>query len=212
MNQKEAIKRDPMHALAAGIVRFRFVIILLFLLAAVYCALSVSRVKINSDLTAFLSPATETRQGLTVMEEEFLTYASENIMISNVTYQRAGELKAQIEALKGVASVAFDDSAAHYTSAAALFGISYAGVDSDPDVTAAREQVHALLAPYDTYFYSMNLASYSDQLAQEMVGVVLIAVAVIVAILLFTSRSYFEVVIFFIVFVFAALLNMGTNF
>ena len=34
----------------------------------------------------------------------------------------------------------------------------------------------------------------------------------IVAILLFTSRSYFEVVIFFIVFVFAALLNMGTNF
>lgn len=212
MNQKEAIKRDPMHALAAGIVRFRFVIILLFLLAAVYCALSLSRVKINSDLTAFLSPATETRQGLTVMEEEFLTYASENIMISNVTYQRAGELKAQIEALKGVASVAFDDSAAHYTSAAALFGISYAGVDSDPDVTAAREQVHALLAPYDTYFYSMNLASYSDQLAQEMVGVVLIAVAVIVAILLFTSRSYFEVVIFFIVFVFAALLNMGTNF
>ena len=97
MNQKEAIKRDPMHALAAGIVRFRFVIILLFLLAAVYCALSLSRVKINSDLTAFLSPATETRQGLTVMEEEFLTYASENIMISNVTYQRAGELKAQIE-------------------------------------------------------------------------------------------------------------------
>ena len=212
MNQKEAIKRDPMHALAAGIVRYRFVIILLFLIAAVYCALSLSRVKINSDLTAFLSPETETRKGLTVMEEEFLTYASENIMISNITYQRAEELKAQIETLEGVASVAFDDSAAHYTSAAALLGISYAGVDSDPDVAAAREQVHALLAPYDTYFYSMNLASYSDQLAQEMVGVVLIAVAVIVAILLFTSRSYFEVVIFFIVFVFAALLNMGTNF
>ena len=212
MDQKEAVKRDPMHAIAAGIVRYRFVIILLFLLAAVYCALSLSRVKVNSDLTAFLSPETETRQGLTVMEEEFLTYASENIMISNVTYQRVEELRGQIEALEGVASVTFDDSTAHYTNASALLGISYAGVDSDSEVSAAREQVRALLAPYDTYVYSMNLASYSDQLAQEMVGVVLIAVAVIVAILLFTSRSYFEVVIFFIVFVFAALLNMGTNF
>ena len=43
-----------------------------------------------------------------------------------------------------------------------------------------------------------------------MVSVVLIAVLVIIAILLFTSRSYFEVVIFFIVF--AAVFNMGTNF
>lgn len=212
MSQTGKGKRDPMHAVAAAIVRYRFFIILLFLLAAVYCALSLGRVKVNSDLTAFLSPETETRQGLTVMEEEFLTYASENIMIANVTWQRAEELKETIESFEGVASVAFDETAAHYTSASALLSISYAGVDGDADVAAAREQVKALLAPYDSYVYSMNLASYSEQLASEMVGVVLIAVAVIVAILLFTSRSYFEVVIFFIVFVFAALLNMGTNF
>ena len=212
MSQTGKGKRDPMHAVAAAIVRYRFFIILLFLLAAVYCALSLGRVKVNSDLTAFLSPETETRQGLTVMEEEFLTYASENIMIANVTWQRAEELKETIESFEGVASVVFDETAAHYTSASALLSISYAGVDGDADVAAAREQVKALLAPYDSYVYSMNLASYSEQLASEMVGVVLIAVAVIVAILLFTSRSYFEVVIFFIVFVFAALLNMGTNF
>ena len=41
---------------------------------------------------------------------------------------------------------------------------------------------------------------------------IVLAAIVIVAVLLFTSRSYFEVVIFGIVFVFAALLNMGTNF
>ena len=58
----------------------------------------------------------------------------------------------------------------------------------------------------------MTLEGYSDQLASEMRGVMLIAAAVIFAILLFTSRSYFEVVIFTLVFVFAALLNMGTNF
>ena len=45
-----------------------------------------------------------------------------------------------------------------------------------------------------------------------MVGVLAIAALVIVAVLLFTSRSYFEVVIFGIVFAVAALLNMGTNY
>lgn len=45
-----------------------------------------------------------------------------------------------------------------------------------------------------------------------MGGVLALAVLVIVGVLLYTSRSYFEVVIFLIVFAVAALLNMGTNF
>ena len=45
-----------------------------------------------------------------------------------------------------------------------------------------------------------------------MGGVLLLTVSVIIFVLLFTSRSYFEVVIFGIVFIFAAVLNMGTNY
>ena len=151
MSLAEKGKRDPMHAIAAAIVRYRFFIMLLFLVAAVYCGLSLGRVKVNSDLTFFLPPETETRCGLTVMEEEFVTYASEDIMLANITYERAEALKEQIEGFPGVASVAFDDSAAHYTSASALLSISYAGVDGNAEVKAAREQVRALLAPYDSY-------------------------------------------------------------
>ncbi len=212
MPGKTETKPDRMRMIAAAIVRGRFVILLLFLAAAVYCAFSVGRVKVNSDLTFFLPPETETRRGLTIMEEEFTTYASQDVMISNVTWERAAALRDEIEALDGVISVAFDDTPAHYTSASALLSISFSGTEEDEAVREAKERIGQLLAPYDTYTYSMDLSSYSKQLAGEMVGVILIAVAVIVAILLFTSRSYFEVVIFFIVFVFAALLNMGTNF
>ena len=212
MLREQTQKRDMMHAVAAAIVRSRFFIILLFLAAAVYCALSLGKVRVNSDLTAFLSPETETRQGLTIMEREFVTYASQDIMLSNITWERASELADRIAEDEMVSSVSFDDSPAHYTSASALLSISFKGVDEDPEVDAAKARIAALLAPYDSYTYSLNLASYSKQLAAEMGGVLLIAVLVIVAILLFTSRSYFEVVIFFIVFVFAALLNMGTNF
>ena len=204
--------KDMMHQIASAVVRWRFVIMLLFLAAAVYCALSIGKVQVSSDLTMFLGPETETRRGLTIMEEEFISYASENIMVANVTCERAEALADEIRELDGVADVSFDNTPAHYNRAAALLSVSYAGPSTDPAVSAAKEQIRAILAPYDSYSYNMDVKNYFAKLAGEMAGVLLIAVTVIVAILLFTSRSYFEVVIFFIVFVFAALLNMGTNF
>lgn len=208
----ETKKRDIMHDIAAAIVRWRGLFILLFLAAAVYCGLSIGRVRVNSDLTFFLSGDTETRRGITIMEENFVTYAGEDVMVANLTCERAEELAETIRGFDHVFSVTFDDTEAHYTSSAALLSIAFDGVDGDAGVDAAKEEIRALLAPYDSYTYSMDIKNYSRQLAGEMVGVVAIAAAVIVVILLFTSRSYFEVVIFIIVFVFAALLNMGTNF
>ena len=60
-------KADVMQWIASAIVRYRYIIFALFAAAAVYCVLSVGRVKINSDLTSFLPPTAETRRGLTVM-------------------------------------------------------------------------------------------------------------------------------------------------
>ena len=203
---------DLMHRIAAAIVQWRGLLMLLFLLAAAYCVLGLSRVKVNSDLTFFLAADTETRRGITIMEDNFTTYASEDVMVANLTYERAEELCETIRGFERVFSVGFDDTDAHYASASALLSIAFDGTDDDPGVVRAKEQIRELLRDYDSYTYSMDLKNFSKQLAGEMVSVVAIAAAVIAVILLFTSRSYFEVVIFAIVFVFAALLNMGTNF
>lgn len=212
MSGQQERKQDTMHWIAATIVKNRFFIILLFVVAAIYCALSVGRVRTNSDLTAFLPADTETRRGLSIMEEEFKTFSTENIMVANVTYETGEALAEAVRRIDHVANVEYDDTAAHYAAASALLTVSYDAEEGDHDVAAAKAALRELLAPYDIYSYSMDLKSYSAQLAKEMVGVVLIAVVVIMAILAFTSRSYFEVVIFLLVFVFAALLNMGTNF
>ena len=205
-------KQDTMHVIAATIVRNRYIILLFFIAAAVYCALSVGKVRLNSDLIAFLPLETETRRGLDVMETEFKTFASENIMVANVTYETGERLAEDARAIEHVARVEYDGTAAHYASASALLTVYYDAEEGSEDAEAGKAAVRSLLSPYDIYSYSMNLATYSEQLAKEMVGVILIAALVIMAILLFTSRSYFEVVIFLLVFVFAALLNMGTNF
>ena len=75
----------------------------------------------------------------TIMEEEFTTYASENVMVSNITYERAEALAERIRALEGVADVGFDDTPAHYTRASALLSVRYAGPDSEAKVREARD-------------------------------------------------------------------------
>ena len=106
---------------------WRYVIMLLFLAAAVYSGLSVGRVKLSSDLTAFLPADTETRRGLTIMEEEFTTCASENIMVANVTFDTGRALADRIGELEHVASVGYDDTSAHYAEASALLSVFVPG-------------------------------------------------------------------------------------
>ena len=213
-------KPDTMHRIAAGIIRSRSLILILFIAAGIYCALSVGKVRVSSDLTAFLPADTETRRGLSIMQEEFTTFASAEIMVSNIPFETAQRLADEISEIDAVTEVVFDNSPSHYHNSAALFSISFSGVQAgtfsgsqdDPRVLDAMQKIRSLLSSYDTYYNTEIGVDFFAQLASEMVGIVLIAVLVIVAILLFTSRSYFEVVIFLIVFVFAALFNMGTNF
>ena len=204
--------RDAMHLIASLIVRFRPVIFLLFGLACVYCLLSLGRVKVNSDFAVFLPEGFEARRGLAVMNEEFTSFASASVMVSNVTWDMARAMAEDIAALDHVAGVSFDDTEAHFVHSSALISVSFDGGGEDPGVIAAMEAMRERVAPYDHYISTEVGSDYNGQLAQEMGGVFAIALAVILAVLLFTSRSYFEVVIFGVVFAVAALLNMGTNF
>ena len=206
------LENNILKKISRQIVDKRVIIMIAFLAACVYCALSISRVHVNNDITSFLPPDTDTRRGLTIMENEFTTYASANVMLANTTYERASAAAEKIETLEHVTGVTFDNSPAHYVDSAALLTISFDGTSDDENVIAAMNEIRSLTAGFDTYTSSDIGADLLGEIAQQMVGVVALAAVVIMAVLLFTSRSYFEVVIFLIVFSVAALLNMGTNF
>ena len=206
------LENNILKKLSQQIVDKRVFIMIAFLAACIYCALSVSRVRVNNDITSFLPPDTDTRRGLTIMENEFTTYASANVMLSNTTYERASAAAEKIEELEHVTGVTFDDSPAHFVDSAALLTISFDGASDDENVIAAMNEIRLLTSGFDTYTSSAIGTDLLGEIAQQMVGVVALAAVVIMAVLLFTSRSYFEVVIFLIVFSVAALLNMGTNF
>ena len=205
-------KPDVMKMVATGIVNARFAILAVFAIVCVYCFLSIGKVKVNNDLTAFLPDTTQTRKGLTIMEKEFTTYATADVMISNITCQIAQDLADEIGGYEHVAAVDFDDSPAHFTDSSALLSISFDGEQDDEQIVAEMDHIKERLKDYDTYISSQIGYDFSAELAKEMVGVLVIAAVVIICVLLFTSRSYFEVVIFGMVFAVAALMNMGTNY
>ena len=206
------LENNILKKISRQIVDKRVIIMIAFLAACVYCALSINRVHVNNDITSFLPPDTDTRRGLTIMENEFTTYASANVMLANTTYERASAAAEKIETLEHVTGVTFDNSPAHFVDSAALLTISFDGTSDDENVIAAMNEIRSLTAGFDTYTSSDIGTDLLGEIAQQMVGVVALAAVVIMAVLLFTSRSYFEVVIFLIVFSVAALLNMGTNF
>ncbi|MBR1851777.1 MAG: MMPL family transporter [Lachnospiraceae bacterium] len=206
------MENNAMKKISKFIVEKRALILVVFFALIIFCVLSVGKVSINSDITSLLPSDTVTRKGLTVMEKEFTTFATASVMVSNIPYDTALELKDTLDEIENISSIAFDDTAEHYASSAALFSITFSGEDSDEEVKTAMEEVKACLDGYEVSISSSVGSDYSSQLAAEMVRILLLAVLVIIAVLLFTSKSYFEVAILFIVFAVAAILNMGTNF
>ena len=202
-----------MEKLASFIVDKRNLFFLLYIFALIFSAIATGWVKVEDDITTYLPDTTETRQGLTVMNDNFVTYGTANVMVSNITYDTALDIQSRLEDIDGVTTVEFDNTDEHYTNASALFSVSFdAEVGDERAENALQEIRDELEGSYDTSIYSEVGYDSSADLQSEMVVIVIIAAIIIVVVLTLTSRSYAEVPVLIMTFGAAALLNMGTNF
>lgn len=200
--------------LASFIVDKRKAIEILFVVAIIYSIASVNKVQVNQDITSYLPAESETRRGLTIMEEEFTTYGMARVMVANVTYDRAEELREQIEDVPGVKSVVFDDSEDHYRGTNALYDVTVEGEDEDTVSISAVKEIKNVLSSEDVYVSTTigQVEESAEMLNQEMSIILVLAVVVIVAVLLIATKAYLEIPVLLITFGVAAILNMGTNY
>ena len=201
-----------MQKVAAVIVDRKTFFFLTFIVMAIFCAFSRNWVNVNDDITSYLAKDTETRRGLDIMDSEFTTFATANVMVSSITYDAAEKLAPKIGAIDGVHSVEFDATEAHYKNASALFAVTFDGDTTSEVSEKAMDEIKSLLADYDTYISSEVGNPMEQTIKSEMVVVLGIAVFIIIAVLLFTSKTYMEIPVLLITFGAAALLNMGTNY
>lgn len=210
--QEREEKQSPIERIAAFIVDKRKAFYLLYIGLAIFCVFSSGWVSVNDDLTSYLPVETETRRGLTIMEEEFVTFGTNRVMVDNITYAQAETLAGELERVPGVKSVEFDGNEGHYIDGAALFSVTYDGTANDQISLDALAKVKEALDGYDVYVTGDTGADDSASLDAEMQVVMVIAVVIILLVLLFTSQTYMEIPVLLLTFGMAALMNKGTNF
>ena len=210
MSEKK--KNSFLSRMAAFIVDKRNVFFLLYAFAFLFCIFSMGWVSVENDVTKYLPEDAEIRQGIDAMNANFTVTGTARVMVSNVTYETAETLFAEMSGIDGLLMVTFDDTQDHYRDASALYDLTFSGGNFDDNSLQALEAVNTLLAPYDYYIDTMVGYDENAMLDDEMFVILIVAVVLIITVLTLTSRAYMEVLVLLITFGAAALLNMGTNF
>ena len=209
---KEQDKENSfMYKVAATIVDKRKIVILLYIAGIIFSFISSNWVKVNNDITEYLPDDTVTRQGLSVMEDEFVTLATARVMVTNITYEKAEQLEKKIEDLPVVEMMTFDDTEEHYKDACALYDVTLIYESGDEAAYEGYDEIRECLKDYDVYI-SQSDVDRSTQLANEMSLILAVAAVIIVVVLVLTSKAYMEVPVLLLTFVAGLLLNKGTNF
>ena len=211
MNRRSE-KPTYMERIVAFIVDKRKGFYLIYILSVIFCIFSSGWGSVNNNITDYLADETETRRGLTLMEEEFTTYATAEVMIDNIAYRDAQALCEELKQIDGVKDIAFDDTKTHYANGAALFSVTFDGDAQDPICESALAEMENQTADYDAYFSAELGNTKAETTAKEINIVMIIACIIIFLVLLFTSRTYMEIPVLVLTFAVAAVLNKGTNY
>lgn len=205
-------KTTALEKVAAFIVDKRKGFYLIYLLLIVFSFFSTNWVSVNDSLTDYLAQETETRRGLTLMENEFITYATAEVMIDNIAYSDAKTLCEELEHIDGVKEIAFDDTESHYVHASALFSVTFDAAADEEICEEALGAIEEKTKDYDAYISAELGDTKAKTIEREMNLVMVIAAVIILTVLLITSRTYMEVPVLILTFGVAAILNKGTNF
>lgn len=149
MEQTQKQKNGFMMKLATFIVDKRNLFLLITIILLVFLAFSRNWVEVENDQTAYLPASCETKQALNVMSDQFTTYGTAEVMVANITYDEAEALSGRIGAVKGVQSVAFDETSGRYARASALFAVTFDRDETDDACLTSLDAVKELLADYE---------------------------------------------------------------
>ncbi len=215
-NNKEIVEEEKeegfMIKVASFIVDKRNLFVLLFSLGIIFSLISANWVKVENSLSAYLPDTSETSIGLDLMEEEYITYGSANIMVQNITYETAEDLVDNISALDYVAMVQFDNSTDHYNDFSALLTVTFIYEETDDRCLECLDKLQEEFTGYD-YYVSTTLGDQeSETIASEMQVITVYVAVIVLLVLLFTSDAYAEIPVLVITFLASALLAKGTNF
>ena len=201
--------------IARNIVRARYILLALMLAAAVFGAMSIRRTRINYDLTRYLSDETMTKRALAVMKEEFGSSEQLRVMFMDQDETALEAYVSAIGELPGVLLASHDpETDVRKTEGGRtcqLVTVTLHNADAEETVTLLR----GMFPEAGSYYVGGSAADQLDiqrSVGEEIPGVMVIAVLVVLIMLLVTSHAWLEPAALLIVLAVSIVINMGTNF
>ena len=201
-----------MVKLSTFIVDKRNLFFLITIILVIFSMFSRNWVEVENDLTFYLPEDSETKKALNVMDGEFATYGTAEVMVANIAYEDAERMLDDLKQIKGVQSIDFDDTTDHYNNASALYSITFNYDETDDACLESLDKVKEYLSGQDIYVKT-DLGNTQAETIEREINMIMVYVAiVIVAVLLFTSETYGEIPVLILTFGVGMIVNQGTNY
>ena len=201
-----------MVKLSTFIVDKRNLFFLITIILVIFSMFSRNWVEVENDLTFYLPEDSETKKALNVMDGEFATYGTAEVMVANIAYEDAERMLDDLKQIKGVQSIDFDDTTDHYNNASALYSITFNYDETDDACLESLDKVKEYLSGQDIYVKT-DLGNTQAETIEREINIIMVYVAiVIVAVLLFTSETYGEIPVLILTFGVGMIVNQGTNY
>ena len=207
------------------IIRFKKSVVILFLTLTVLSAIAFFFVDVNYNMQDYLPEKAESTVALNMMEQEFSSgVPNTRVMIEDVTIQEAITYKHELEAIDGVTEVQwlddvvdlrtpieFADEATvenYFQDEKALYSVT---IESGKEVEATN-QIYALIGDENAITgEAVNTATQQEMTGQETMYAAALLVPIIIIILVLSTNSWVEPVLFLTAIGVSVLINLGTN-
>lgn len=208
-----------------GVVKYRKIILVLFLIFAAFCAFLKNQVSVNYDMNDYLPEDAKSTIALELMGQEFEGgIPNARVMIKNVSIPEALEYKEQLEAVDGVTGVTWLDDAVdvtapistldtdtvetYYKDNTALFTVT---IEEESRISAVAD-IREIIGDENAMSGSaVSTATATTNTVSEIRKITVIAVLFVLFVLILTTGSWVEPVIILIGLGVAILINGGTN-
>lgn len=207
------------------ILKNKFKVLLLFIIFTIISLFLIPKVEVDYNMMDYLPSNVQSTKSLDKMYKEF-SYGANNarVMLKNVTLQEALVYKNKISKVAGVSEINFLDTVtninvpintipkktleAWYKNKNALISLT---IDEDRQ-NSAVEKIRTIIKDKGIMSgEAVNTVEAENLTSKELVKVFMIAIPIILIILILTTSSYFEPILFLLTIGIAIILNMGSN-
>ncbi len=211
------------------VTKYRKSVVIIFSVLAVLSLIFSLLVSVNYNLVDYLPKGAQSTNAIRIMEEEFGgKMPNARVMIKDVSVPEALEYKEKLAAVSGVGSVTWLDDIVgpetlgatpvefldtailknYYMDRSALYMIVIENGKEESTVAAIREVIGDGNAAAG---HAVDIAASQEMSASEVRNAMLILVPVIVIILILSTASWIEPLLYLLTIGVAVFINMGTN-